>query len=29
VDKIDFKKELKHLYRPSTRAFEVIDVPPM
>ncbi len=29
MDKIDFKKELKHLYRPSTRAFEVIDVPPM
>jgi hypothetical protein len=25
--KIDFKKELKHLYRPSAKAFEVIDVP--
>ena len=29
MTKIDFKKELKHLYRPSTRRFEVVDVPPM
>ena len=29
MPKIDFKKELKHLYRPSTREFAVVDVPPM
>ena len=29
MTKIDFKKELKHLYRPSARRFEVVDVPPM
>jgi len=28
-NKIDFKKELKHLYRPSGKEFEVVDVPPM
>ena len=28
-NKTDFKKELKHLYRPSAREFEVVDVPPM
>jgi hypothetical protein len=28
-NKIDFKKELKHLYRPSAKEFEVVDVPPM
>lgn len=26
---IDFKKELKHLYQPSAKKFEVVDVPPM
>jgi hypothetical protein len=26
---LDYKKELKHLYRPSAKAFVVIDVPPM
>ena len=25
----DFKKELKHLYRPSAKEFVVVDVPPM
>ncbi len=29
MSKIDFKKELKHLYRPSAKAFTVVDVPPM
>ena len=29
MSKVDFKKELKHLYRPSAKAFEVVDVPPM
>jgi hypothetical protein len=29
MSKIDFKKEYKHLYRPSSKAFEVVDVPPM
>jgi len=28
-NKIDFKKELKHLYRPAAKEFEVVDVPPM
>jgi len=27
--KIDFKKELKHLYNPSKKAFAVVDVEPM
>ena len=26
---LDYKKELKHLYRPSTKEFVVVDVPPM
>jgi hypothetical protein len=29
MSKIDFKKELKHLYQPSAKTFEVVDVPPM
>lgn len=29
MTKIDFKKELKHLYRPSSNEFVVVDVPPM
>jgi hypothetical protein len=29
MPKIDFKKELKHLYRPSAKEFVVVDVPPM
>jgi hypothetical protein len=29
VAKVDFKKELKHLYRPSTKDFAVVEVPPM
>jgi hypothetical protein len=29
MPKIDFKKELKHLYRPSAKEFAVVDVPPM
>jgi hypothetical protein len=29
VSKVDFKKELKHLYRPSAKDFQVVDVPPM
>ena len=29
MSKVDFKKELKHLYRPSAKAFTVVDVPPM
>ena len=29
MTKIDFKKELKHLYRASTKKFAVVDVPPM
>jgi len=29
VSKIDFKKELKHLYKPSGKKFAVVDVPPM
>jgi hypothetical protein len=27
--KVDFKKQLKHLYQPSAKAFAVVDVPPM
>jgi hypothetical protein len=26
---LDYKKELKHLYQPSAKAFVVVDVPPM
>ena len=29
MSKIDFKKELKHLYQPSAKQFAVVDVPPM
>jgi len=29
VKKIDHKKELKHLYRPSAKEVSVVDVPPM
>jgi hypothetical protein len=29
MSKVDFKKELKHLYRPSAKAFTVVDVPSM
>lgn len=29
MEKIDFKKELKHLYRPSAKKIEIIDVPEM
>jgi len=29
ADKIDFKKEWKHLYLPSAKAFEVVEVPPL
>ncbi len=29
MSKVDFKKELKHLYRPSAKKFAVADVPPM
>ena len=29
MDKIDFKKELKHLYRPSAKKIEIVDVPAM
>ena len=29
MSKIDFKKELKHLYKPSGKKFEVVDVPSM
>jgi len=29
VPKVDFKRELKHLYNPSKKEFTVVDVPPM
>ena len=29
MTKIDFKKQLKHLYQPSSKAFAVVDVPPL
>jgi hypothetical protein len=29
MSKVDFTKELKHLYRPSATEFGVVDVPPM
>jgi hypothetical protein len=29
MEKIDFKKEWKHLYRPSAKEFVVVEVPPM
>ena len=29
MEKIDYKKELKHLYKPSAKKVEVVDVPKM
>jgi hypothetical protein len=29
MEKIDFKKELKHLYRPGKKEFMVVEVPEM
>jgi hypothetical protein len=29
MDKVDFKRTLKHLYKPSTKTFAVVDVPEM
>jgi hypothetical protein len=29
MEKVDFKKTLKHLYRPSAKEFVVVEVPPM
>jgi len=29
MSKVDFKKELRHLYQPSAKEFVVVDVPPM
>lgn len=29
MGKVDFKKELKHLYQPTTKAFSVVEVPAM
>jgi hypothetical protein len=29
MSKVDLKRELKHLYHPSPKEFEVVDVPPM
>ena len=29
MDKVDFKKTLKHLYQPSRNEFELVEVPPM
>lgn len=29
MSKVDFKKELKHLYRPSAKDFQLVDVPAM
>lgn len=29
MDKIDFKRELKHLYQPSAKAFSLVEVPEM
>ncbi|GAM10267.1 hypothetical protein OR1_02555 [Geobacter sp. OR-1] len=29
MEKIDFKKQLKHLYDPSARKVEIVEVPPM
>ncbi len=29
MEKVDFKKELAHLYNPSSRAFSVLEVPDM
>lgn len=29
MEKIDFKKKLKHLYKPSAKQVEIVEVPPM
>ena len=29
MEKIDFRRQLKHLYMPSAQAFSLVDVPPM
>ena len=29
MEKIDLKKQLKHLYKPSAKKMEIVDVPPM
>jgi hypothetical protein len=29
MSKVDFKRELKHLYRPTAKEFVVVDVPPL
>ena len=29
MEKIDFRKKLKHLYNPSAKKVEIVDVPPM
>ena len=29
MDKVDFKRTLKHLYRPSAKEFTVVEVPPL
>jgi hypothetical protein len=29
MDKVDFKETLKHLYRPSSKEFTIVDVPEM
>jgi len=29
MEKIDFKKELKHLYRPTLKKIDIVDVPAM
>lgn len=29
MEKIDFRRQLKHLYRPSTKKIEIVDVPEM
>ena len=29
MKKIDYKKELKHLYKPSQKTVEIVDIPEM
>ena len=29
MEKVDFKKKLKHLYKPTTKKVEIVEVPPM
>lgn len=29
MDKLDLRQQLKHLYQPSAKEFEIVDVPPM